>query len=251
MYTDATTYVNDTYTSSLNETPSNELGQDEFMTLLLTQLQNQDPLEPMDDTEMIAELAQFSSLEELTSLNESMDGVMGQLGVLSVNSAVDYIGKDVVAAGDGIAKTEQGTTDVTYTMPSDAETLKAHIYNEDGVIIASYDLDGTSEGTHTFSWDGLTSSGAEASNGTYSVGFEAYDANDAAIVVSPEVAGTVVGITSQNGSTVLELDDGRTVNLLYVTKVIDEDAGSAGSTDTPTDTSGDSSEDTSDTITDA
>ncbi len=217
-YVDAVSYNNASYVAS-TDTASSELGQEEFLTLLVTQLQNQDPLNPVEDTEMIGELAQFSSLEELSSLNETMEGVTSTLSVLTVNSAVSYIGQDVVAAGYSISKTSDGCTDVYFTPAEACDSVTAHIYNEDGDIVASVELGTTSADEHTFTWDGIKTNGSEADDGTYYVGFEAYDADGEGVSVSSEVAGTVSGITSSSGTTVLELSDGRMVELLYVSRI--------------------------------
>lgn len=231
MYTDAVSYNNASYVSS-SGTSSSSLGKDEFLTLLIAQLQNQDPLNPVEDAQMIAELAQFSSLEQLTALNESMSGVSELLNVITVNGAVSYIGKDVVAAGYSISKTDSGCTDVYFTPAKDCASVTAHIYNADGDIVASVSLGSTSGDEHTFTWDGTKANGSAAANGTYYVGFEAYDADGNSVNVSSEVSGTVVGITTSNGTTVLELSDGRTVELLYVSKITEESSSTnTGGTD--------------------
>ncbi len=228
MFVDATSYNNAAYVSQ-TDTASSELGEEEFLTLLITQLQNQDPLNPVEDAEMIAELAQFSSLEELVSLNESMDGVTDVLSMLTVNSSVSYIGKDVVAAGYSISKSSSGCSDV-YLTPSEAcESVTAHIYNADGDIVASVDLGATTAEEHTFTWDGVKSNGVQATDGTYYVGFEAYDADGESVYVASEVSGTVTGISSSDGSTVLELSDGRVVELMYVSKITSKSSSTTDS----------------------
>jgi flagellar basal-body rod modification protein FlgD len=226
-YIDATTYNNASYAAT-TESASSELGQADFLTLLLAQMQNQDPLNPVEDAEMIAELAQFSSLEELQTMNESMTSAISALSMLTVNSAVPYIGKEIVAAGYSISKSDSGCTDVYFTPATDCESIKAHIYNEDGDVVATVDL-GSAEGGEetTFMWNGLKTNGSKAANGTYTVGFEAYDADGESVYVASEVSGTVTGISSSNGTTVLELGDGRTVELMYVSKIV----GSSGSSD--------------------
>ncbi|MFV0349773.1 MAG: flagellar hook assembly protein FlgD [Halodesulfovibrio sp.] len=228
-YIDAVSYNNAAYVAS-TDTASSDLGQEDFLTLLVTQLENQDPLNPVEDAEMIAELAQFSSLEELESLNETMEGITSTLNVMTVNSAVSYLGQDVVAAGYSISKTDDGCTDVYFTPAEDCSAVTAHIYNEDGDIVASVDLGSATADEHTFTWDGLKTNGSEASEGTYYVGFEAYDADGEGVTVSSEVSGTVTGISSSDGTTVLELSDGRTVELLYVSKIISKTSDSSTTT---------------------
>lgn len=226
-YIDSVSYNNAAYVST-TDSASSELGQDDFLTLLVAQLSNQDPLNPVEDAQMIAELAQFSSLEELSALNDTMEGVTNTLNVLTVNSAVSYIGQDVVAAGYSISKKGDDCTDVYFTPANDCAEVTAHIYNEDGDIVASVDLGQTSASEHTFTWDGVKTNGSKAADGTYYVGFEAYDEDGEGVSVSSEVSGTVSGITTENGTTVLELSDGRVVELLYVSRIV----GTTSATDT-------------------
>ena len=77
------------------EPKASSMGKDDFLQLLVTQLQNQDPLSPMDSTGFTAQLAQFSSLEELQNINETLSGVGSSQTILTNSQAVDYIGKQI------------------------------------------------------------------------------------------------------------------------------------------------------------
>lgn len=230
-YIDSVSYNNASYAATTTS-GSSDLDKDDFLTLLVAQLENQDPLNPTEDAEMIGELAQFSSLEQLETLNGTMDDVTSSLNILSVNSSVSYIGQDVVAAGYSISKTDDGCTDVYFTPADDSASLTAHVYNEDGDIVASVDLGSITAEEHTFTWDGIKTNGSEADAGTYYVGFEAYDSDGEGVSVSSEVTGTVSGISSSNGTTLLELSDGREVELLYVSKIIGAASTSTDTTET-------------------
>lgn len=225
MYTDVTSYLNSTYstydvsTDSDDTTSSSDLDQDDFLTLLLAQMENQDPLNPLEDTEMLSELAQFSSLEQLTALNETMSDVVDSLSYMTVNSAVSYLGMDVTAEGNTIHKGESSCTSVTYELEEDVESITAHVYDSDGDIVASVELSGLSAGEHEFVWDGEAYTGEEAPEGTYYVAFEAYDENGEYQDVTSEVAGTVTGLTGENGYTQFYLDDGRLVDMTSITSV--------------------------------
>lgn len=211
--------VSSATTTTTDSTSSSDLSSTDFMTLLLAQLENQDPLNPMEDTEMLAELAQFSNLEQLVELNETMETVADTVSTMFVTSAVSFIGLEVTAEGNTITKGEDGTTDLTYTLEDTATTATAYIYNEDGDLVTSVELEELSEGEHTFDWDGLDDDGEELEDGIYSVSILAYDAESDSVSVSMECQGTVVGMTSLNGSAVYELDNGSYVDVMSISSV--------------------------------
>ncbi|MEZ6851941.1 flagellar hook assembly protein FlgD [Halodesulfovibrio aestuarii] len=219
MQVSTTQYLNSTYSKDLSaKEPKSSLGKDDFMKLLTAQMSNQDPLKPTDDTQMLAQLAQFSSLEQLTALNTTAENSNAALSAINVTNAVGYIGKAVVAGGANVHKGSDGCSPVYYTVPEGVDTIKAHVYDASKKIVDTVVLSGTGEGEHTFTWNGTNTQGS-LPEGQYSVGFEARDKNGKLVQVGSKVAGKVTGVTSQDGKTVLELEGGRTVNLVDITRV--------------------------------
>ena len=110
------------------------LGKDSFMQLLVTQLQYQDPLNPMDNTEFTAQLAQFSQLEAMENMNETMEAMAVLQSSLNNIQALSFIGKTVNATGNTI---EYGgsAVDLGYSLDDDATTVRVSIYNEDGTKV--------------------------------------------------------------------------------------------------------------------
>ena len=92
------------------------LGKDAFLKLLVTQLQNQDPLNPLDDKEFIAQLAQFSSLEQMTNISSGITSLTEKTAQQDMLSAVNYIGKEVTAEGSELTKGENYVTPVYFTL---------------------------------------------------------------------------------------------------------------------------------------
>ena len=133
------------------------MGQDDFLLLLVTQLSNQDPLNPMDGQEFAAQLAQFSSLEQLINLNEGV-GHNAQLSSLlaqGVNSGVaaGLIGQEIEANGNGI---EFNGSDVPlfYELGDDAANVTIEIKDELGAVVRTIELTDVTEGEHELVWDG-------------------------------------------------------------------------------------------------
>ncbi len=222
MYTSTTNYLNNVYTSSTTSwdtDTSNDMGQDEFLQLFVAQLENQDPLNPVDNSESIAQLAQFSSLEQLTNINSQLTELISAINTQSMNTAVDYIGKSVTATGYTLSKEEGSVSDVTYTVPVDVEDLTAHIVDENGSIVCSVDLGGRDAGEYEFTWDGTDTEGNELADGIYSIAFTATNAEGESVSISTMVSGVVEGVSQQGGKTLLTLQDGREVYLENVWEV--------------------------------
>lgn len=217
--TDTQSFLNSMYSS--DTTTSSTLDSDAFLKLFVAQLENQDPLDPMDDTDSLSQLAEFASLEQLTNLSTSLDNIAAALGEMQQMSAAGYIGKEVLAAGNGISLSDGEATEVTYVVPADATGVTAHIYNEDGTLVRSVEIGDTDAGEYDFTWDGRDTNGNVCTDGTYTVKFTAEDASGESVSISTLVTGTVAGVSVENGSIILSLDDGRNVALLDVYEVRD------------------------------
>lgn len=221
MYVNTTDYLNSTYTPSTASDADGDLGKDDFLNLFVTQLQNQDPLDPMDDTQTLAQLAEFSSLEQLTNINTALADLTDTLTQQAMTGAVSYIGKDVMAGGYMISKDGADVSDVTYTVPLDAESVTAMVFDEDGNIVKTVDLGKMDAGEYDFLWDGSGNDGSDLDDGIYSIAFAAETAEGEPMSVSTMVSGRVSGVSQSGGSTILQLDDGREVDLANVWTVTD------------------------------
>lgn len=163
---------------SLSQT--SELGQEDFLLLLVTQLSNQDPLNPMDGQEFAAQLAQFSSLEQLITIGDTLDQSNAVNGLLaqSMNSGVaaGLIGKEIEAEGVDLFVSEGKPSEISFELGEAATSLTVDIKNEAGQVIRTVDLGQRGKGEHAFSWDGKDTDGNEVANGKYSVEIHAADA---------------------------------------------------------------------------
>lgn len=154
--------------------------QDSFMTLLVTQLQNQDPLSPMENKEMTSQLAQINTVSGIEKLNDSLGQINDQIDAGQTLQASGLIGKGVLVPGDRIllSQGEDGDGEVTTTpfgveLEQPADNVTVTITNQAGEVINRYDLGGVDAGVESFSWDGETSDGQIAADGAYHVSVEA------------------------------------------------------------------------------
>lgn len=183
---------------------------DQFLTLFLAQLQNQDPLQPMTDTEMTQQMAQFGQLEQLFNLNSNFDALGKVLVSLNTLQASSLIGRTVKAQGETI-EVEQGVPEtIAYTLPENVHTLNVVIESETGDAVKKSSIDDSfmkGEGQHDMIWDGLNNLGQPVPDGVYRVRFEAKRLDDSPVPVQQYLDGKVTSVSLENGIVVLKVGD--------------------------------------------
>lgn len=173
----------------------------QFLTLLTTQLQNQDPLNPMDSSEFTNQLVQFSQVEQQINSNQKLDSLLALQLSSSISASLGYVGLDINYISNEMSYDGTSTdNEITYSLASTAKSAKLSVVNEDGETVFSTDDAGTSTGKNTFTWDGKDSSGQQAPAGTYTIKIDALDADDAAVKSSIVVKGNVRGVETQDGT---------------------------------------------------
>jgi len=180
---------------------STAMGKDDFLTLLITQLQNQDPLNPADSTEYTAQLAQFSSLEQLSNVNANLEYM--QLYQASINNAqaVSFIGKEIIALGDEI-QVEQGQAEACrFELSGDASGVVVNIYDAGGKLVKAIEQGGMDAGRQTVAWDGTDQNGNTVADGNYTFEVMAVDAADQDVAAVTYSSGLVEGVTFIEGRT--------------------------------------------------
>ena len=197
------------YTNTKQRTPSNTLGKQDFLNLLVMQMRNQDPLDPMKGTEFASQLAQFSSLEQLTNLNQSMNNSLDANAMLtqSINNALSttFIGKNVRASADTFNYSGEGDVKIGYNLPMSAENADVKIYDESGALVKVIHGD-TDTGENTLSWDGKNENGVTVPSGKYHFEVEAKDSGGNVIDTTKYIYGTVTGVRFKSEGTVFVID---------------------------------------------
>lgn len=152
--------------------------QDNFLTLLIAQMKNQDPTNPMDNSQLTSQLAQINTLAGIERLNTTLGMVSGQIDdSLSVNAS-NMIGKGVMVPGNRILvasaeqegseeKTETITTPFGFELVRDADSVIITIRDENGNVVREVDLGAIPAGVSSFSWDGELNDGTIAADGSY------------------------------------------------------------------------------------
>ncbi len=167
-----TTDVNNDYsTLGIATTPkadtTKELGAEDFLKLMLTQFQNQDPMKPLDNGDFIGQLAQFGTVTGLTQLRQDFGDLAGSLVSNQALQASSLLGHDVLVNQSVTALAEGGTAGGAVELASAAAGVRVHVVNASGDVVRTMDLGAQPAGLAHFSWDGKTDSGAAAPAGAY------------------------------------------------------------------------------------
>lgn len=150
-----------------------ELGKNEFMELMIAQLKNQNPLEPQENGDFIAQLAQFSSLEEMQKLSQNVDNVVGEFRSTQALQASAMVGRTVLAPANFGMLDDSGEITGVVNVPASTGGLRLSIQNESGELLRRIDLGASEAGQKAFRWDGQDADGNVLPPGRYVVVAEA------------------------------------------------------------------------------
>lgn len=189
------------------EGPHNQMGKDEFLKLLTFQLQHQDPMNPMDQSKMTGELAQFSQLEQLSNLNKKFDEQGKTKSIEDKFYAASFVGKKVVTTGSSINIKNSGDPgDVLFKLDGDASKVMVRIVDEKNNIMGEIWRDGMSQGSHQVTWDGVALDGSPAVKGTYKAQVKAWDNMGNEVGTRTEATGVVQSVMFDEGEPVLTVN---------------------------------------------
>lgn len=168
--------IGKTPTNAASSAKSTTLGQADFLKLMTAQLNNQDPFAPVDNTQMVAQMAQFSSLAGITDMSTTLKAISDKLGATSTADATAYIGKTVLTEGSTAYPRAAGGIAGGVELDADATKATVTIASVDGQILKTLQLGPQHAGTATFDWDGTTDTGDQAGAGPFRVSVAAQDA---------------------------------------------------------------------------
>lgn len=198
-------------TSSTSTTDTGALGRarlaenfDTFLSLLTTQLKNQDPLSPLDSNQFTQQIVQMTGVEQQLLTNDLLKKLVSNTGS-GVATAVSLIGKDVRAEAD-TAALKDGKAEWTYKLDREASDVKLEVLNAAGNVVRAIAPTDNAAGEHTFTWDGKSAAGTPLAEGTYSLRITAKDSEGATVTSSTYADGRVTGVEQDSGSTYVTLN---------------------------------------------
>ncbi|PHM48319.1 flagellar hook assembly protein FlgD [Xenorhabdus miraniensis] len=197
---------------------------DNFLNILVTQLKNQDPTNPMQNNELTSQIAQISTVEGIEKLNKTLGSIVGQMDNNQAMQTTLLINRDVIIPGNKIlvgSSEEKGISvsrlGVELTRPAD--NVKVTIKDKNGAVVREVDIGKLNAGVHSFKWDGKDADGKEVANGAYSFTVSA-SYQDQALVALPLISAKVNGVTRGEDGTKLDLGLAGTVTMDKVRQIL-------------------------------
>lgn len=183
-----------------------QMDQNDFLTLMTAQLKNQDPFAPVDNTQMVAQMAQFSQLAGVSEMNTTLKAIADRLNGTSTGDAMSWIGRTVLTPGETAYPRTDGTLGGTIELGGDAADVNVSISDANGRLLKTMSLGPQSKGSIDFEWDGSTDSADPAGSGPFTVKVAARNADGGSVAAQPLVWAPVTSVTlGSDGTPVLTL----------------------------------------------
>ncbi len=191
-------------TASAAAPGSSQAIQNEFLTLLTTQLKAQDPLNPMDSSQMTSQLAQISTVSGIQQLDSTMQSMMSSNTALQTAQSASLIGHTILGPGSSFALPASGGTTIGTSLTSPADTVTVNVKDANGNLVKSFNLGPQSNTVATVAWDGTNSQGSAVPAGKYSLSVQA-SLGGKSVTATPLVQGMVTGVTSSSAGINLDV----------------------------------------------
>jgi flagellar basal-body rod modification protein FlgD len=198
---------------------TNADSEQRFLKLLTTQLNNQDPLNPLDNAQLTSQLAQMSTVSGIEKLNSTVESLLAQTGSGQVLQAAGLIDRSVLAPGTGLALASGTAAPFAVDLPAAAESVKVNITNSAGQLVRTLDLGALPSGVQTLSWDGADDSGRALASGNYRFNATASGGGEDVVAV-PLTYATVSSVAQGPNGVALQLADQRTISFSDVRTIL-------------------------------
>lgn len=193
---------------------NDELGQEDFLKLLVAQLKNQDPSNPVENSEFLGQIAQFSMVSGIDSLGASFDSVASSLFSTQAMQASQLVGKDILIETNTADLTEGEPIEGVLESTTAASNVKIYVENQSGLLVRTIDLGNIGAGSTQFNWNGLDSEATQAPSGPYTLRAEAF-VEGSLEGVPVQIFNRVqsISVDRDNTSVTLELSGDRSVGI--------------------------------------
>ena len=200
-------------TTPLSTVGKSTLDRNDFMTLFITQMQHQDPLEPMDSTDMASQLAQFSNMEATMKMSDNLEKLLGYQVSQNNLQLLTLIGKEVQGAGNTMGVVEGKVSTTQYTLADAAESCRIEIYDSAGRMADTVELGYAASGVHDLTWDATTPSGDVVPDGQYTYNVVAINALGQKVDVDYRSTGLVTGVNFDGATAQVTVDKSIPMNV--------------------------------------
>lgn len=209
-----------TSTTNTNKLGSEAMDQSDFLTLMTAQMKNQDPFDPVDNTQMVAQMAQFSSLAGISEMNTTLQAIAAKLGGTTTTDLVSWVGRTVLTEGNTAYPRTDGSLGGVIELGADAAEVNVVIEGPNGEILKNVALGKAPKGQLEFEWDGKTDTGEPAGDGPFKIRVAAQNATGGSVTAKPLVWAPVTAVAmGADGNPVLTLPGIGQVSTTAVRKI--------------------------------
>jgi flagellar basal-body rod modification protein FlgD len=210
------------------------LGKDDFLRIMITQMQHQDPTNPFKAEQMAAEMAQFTSVEQMQNMNRSLEKMTSKDQPLERLAMTNLIGKTVTVDRARFPHQEGNNEALAYNLPHEASSVKVALISETGEVALEKDLGPQKAGENTFSWDGLKTNTLPAKSGNYILRVEAKDERGTAMDTAAQSKARVIGVSFEGSEPVFLIGDAKNQAKVTMRNIIRiDDVGGGSSSASP------------------
>jgi flagellar basal-body rod modification protein FlgD len=180
--------------------PSTNMGQDTFLKLLVAELKQQDPMDPMQNRDMVAQLAQLSSVQKLSGIDDKLAALGTANKTSSAMQSAGLIGRTITANTNRLELTSTSTPTGSYVLQAKADKVSVNVRDGGGNIVRTLDGNAQTAGQKRFIWDGRKDDGTRAAEGSYTFDVTAKSQQGSPVPASTEASGLVTEVTYENGA---------------------------------------------------
>ncbi|BDB26279.1 basal-body rod modification protein FlgD [Cupriavidus sp. TA19] len=193
--------------------------QSNFLTMLVTQMNNQDPLNPMDNSQLTSQLAQISTVSSMQTMNATLSQLLAQVSASRAMDSAALIGHTVMVPGTQVSVTDGVAGKFGVDLPSTADAVTIDVLDKDGNVVRTIDMKGQTAGVHDVTWDGKNNAGNLVPNGDYTFKVTA-TANGTSVQPVALTYGKVQSISGDSTGVLVDLGNGQTANVDDVRRIL-------------------------------
>jgi flagellar basal-body rod modification protein FlgD len=206
-------------TGNSNTDTSAQGIQDRFLKLLVTQLQAQDPMNPMDNSQITSQMAQISQVSGMQTLNTAMQSLVQSQAANQSLMAATMIGKQALVPGNALSLTSGSNVQGAVNLSGAATDYTVSISDANGNVVDTLTVKSPSSGLNSFNWDGTDANGKQLPSGKYTFSAKATSASSAAVTATPYANQAVTAVSWASGTPQLIMKDGTSVGLANVAQL--------------------------------
>ncbi|CAG2156363.1 Basal-body rod modification protein FlgD [Cupriavidus yeoncheonensis] len=193
--------------------------QNNFLTMLVTQMNNQDPLNPMDNSQLTSQLAQISTVSSMQTMNATLNQLLGQVSASRAMDSAALIGHTVMVPGSQVSVKDGVPGKIGVDLPSTADAVTVNVIDKDGNVVRTIDMKGQTAGVHDIAWDGKNDAGTAVADGDYSFKVNA-TANGNSVQPVALVFGKVQSISGDSTGVLVDIGNGQTAGVDDVRRIL-------------------------------